>query len=66
MTKGPMDRIEELRQKTADLQRRIKAGESGDGRSKPDLTAQLQVAAQELRTLESANKPRRMYPSMKQ
>ncbi len=65
MSKGPLDRLEELRQKERDLKARIAKGESGDGRTKPDLNAQLQIVAQERRTLESANPPRRMYPSMK-
>lgn len=65
-TKGPLDKLKELRQKEADLRARIKKGESGDGNKKPDLNAQLKIVVGDRRNLEEANKPKRdpkkLYP----
>jgi hypothetical protein len=53
--KGPLDRMAELRATKADLEKRIAAGQSGDGLKKPDLTVQLKTVIGELSNLAQAN-----------
>jgi hypothetical protein len=55
-TKGPNDLIAQWRKDKAELERRIAAGESGDGSTKPDLKAQLKALSGQLKMFEDYQK----------
>lgn len=76
-TGTPYHRIDELRQKKVELEKRIRNGESGDGYSKPNLHAELSGVIGELQTYmeinpevpitnrtEALKRLKRMYPKM--
>lgn len=53
--KGPLDYLADLRKTRSSLQKRIAAGESGDGLKKADLKASLRTVEGEIRNLEKSN-----------
>lgn len=59
--KGPLDRLNELSKRAAQLHAMIARGESGDGIVKPDLRAQLDIVEGEIKNLAQAN---RLFPTM--